>query len=182
MVRRVARLRREFPGSAPRLVELGMGRGRDLIFFSRAGYRVLGIDLDPIGIDRARRRAHRIGVPIRTRRADLRTVRLPAPVEVVYSSATLHLLPAALRRVRFAHFRAVTAPGGLHAVNAFTSSRPGTHPGGPRVAPDRFAPGELARYYADWEILETGSVRYAYPVGDSVVRQPADIVLARKPA
>ncbi len=165
----------------PYLVDLGAGRGRDMLYFARRGFRVLGIDIDPTGLDRARRRAFRFGVRIRTRVADLRTVRLDGPFEVVFSTSALNAIPPELRSRRFSHYRAVTSPGGIHAVNAFV--------GGPRdpPGPDReaeqssFAPGELASYYRGWEILSSERFALECRFGGPEHRHVWDMLVARSP-
>lgn len=140
----------------PSLIDLGMGRGRDLIFFAGHGFRALGVDLAASGLVKAEKRAARFNLPIRTRLADLRTFRFPRRFDVVYSSSTLNHLPPSIRRARFEHFKTSTVPGGLHAVNAFLL------PPGARALPDLdpglwpFRPGELLGHYRDWEVLEAG--------------------------
>ena len=181
LVRRVIGLKKTLGSRRPSLVDLGMGRGRDLIYFARHGFRVLGIDISPEGLERARRRASRFHIPIRTELGDLRTVRLKGMFEVVYSSCALNHLPATLRAGRFAHFKAVTVPGGIHAVSALVPQPSRRHP--PELEPGAslFRPGELRGYYADWEILESGESDFECRWGDVPHRHVVDDLIARKP-
>ena len=181
LVRRVGRFRRVLPRTRPILLDLGMGRGRDLLWFARSGLRVLGIDRDPEGIRKARQRAARLGVPIRTKRADFRTVELAERFDVVYSSCSLNYLAPELRRSRFSYFQHITVPGGIQAVNAFLS-RPG---GRARDRdPDEYAfrPGELRSYYREWEILESRRMSFPCTATGPPHRHTVDVVIARKPA
>jgi tellurite methyltransferase len=163
------------------LVDLGMGRGRDLIYFSRRGFRVLGIDIAPSGLVKARRRAARLKTRIQTQLGDIRTIRLTRKFRVVYSSTTLNHLPKKTRARRFAHFKAATLPGGINAVNAFV---PGPNH---EVPPDldsgvtMFRPGELARYYRNWDIIESGELKFDCSFGGSEHTHFVDVVIARKP-
>lgn len=181
LLARVMRLRRTLPRSPPRLLDLGMGRGRDLIYFARRGFRVHGIDLDPVAVERARRRAGRRGVPLSLAVADLRSVRFRGRFDVVFSSSALNFLPAGVRRARFACYRAVTWPGGLHAVNAFVT------PGGARPFPALgtgavgFRPGELRGYYRGWEIVEQGAEEFVPPAALGGGRARLEVVVARRP-
>jgi tellurite methyltransferase len=177
----IARLKRTLPHDPPSLVDLGMGRGRDIIFLAGRGFRVLGIELSELGIRRAERRAARFSIPIRTQRADLRTVRLTGRYDVVYSSTALNHLPRKIRARRLEHFRSVTAPGGIHAVNAFVRHpRVGTGPE-PGSNGTPFDSGELRRHYRDWEILEAEERPFDC-LGDGRPHQHSvDVVIARRP-
>lgn len=178
---RIFRLRRSLPRARPRLVDLGMGRGRDILYFARRGFKVLGIDSSRDAVRRAVRRAARLGVRIETRTQDLRTYPLRGPFEVVYSSCFLNNLPPATRRRRFADFRVATSPGGIHAVNAFLRNSP--HPTSAGETPDTspFRRGELRGYYQGWEILESGVVPFKCLGPGPVHRHTVDVVIARKP-
>jgi tellurite methyltransferase len=158
-----------------------MGRGRDVIYFARRGFRVSGVDLSPAGPAKANRRATRLRTRIHTEVADLRTYRLPGKFDVVFSSSALNHLPPAVRRRRFASFRAATSPGGIHAVNAFVPT-PGL-PALPDMEPDAypFRPGELRGYYRDWSILENREFGFDCPFGGFPHRHSMEVVVARSP-
>jgi len=182
LIARVRRLRRSLPHGTPSLIDLGMGRGRDILFLGRHGFRVFGVDIDPRRVEKAKRRSARIGVPIAARIGDLRRLRLPRRFDVVFSSTFLNHLPPDLRPMRLAEFRSWTVPGGLHVVNALRASA------GARTAPDLepgmtpFGRGELQRYYRSWEILDSGTVRTDCDFGGRPHRHVADFVVARRPS
>ncbi len=181
LIAAVGRFRRALPVRRPSLVDLGMGRGRDLIYFARRGYRTLGIDRNPVNLAKARRRAARIGVVLNARLADLRRYALPRRFDVVYSSASLQYVPPAERARRFAHWQRRTVPGGLHAVNAVVA-----HPGN-RPPPDMepggvpFRRGELRDYYTGWEILLADRFSLACAFGGRSHRHYFEELVARKP-
>jgi tellurite methyltransferase len=177
----VLRRKRDFHTTTPTLVDLGTGRGRDILYLVRKGFRVLGIDSSPARLRKAVRRAERMGVSIRTELGDLRTLRLKRRYNVVFSSSALNHIPPGLRVRRFAHFKAATAPGGIHAVNALVSgperkSAPDLEPG-----TSLFRPGELRSYYSNWPILEVRRFDLACAFGGPPHRHRWDIVIARKP-
>lgn len=181
LVRSVVRLKRTLGRRTPSLIDLGMGRGRDLIYFSRHGFRVLGLDISPTGLEKAKRRAARLETLIRTRLGDIRTYQLNSNFDVVYSSCTLNHLPPKLRARRFAHFKAATARGGIHAVNAFFP-KPSLPP-----APDQdpqetlYREGELRGYYGDWQILDSREFEFDCNFGGTPHRHALDVLIARKP-
>jgi tellurite methyltransferase len=178
---RIFRLKRTLGKGPLSLVDLGMGRGRDLIYFSRRGFRVLGIDIDRAGLLKARSRAARLRTPIRTQLGDIRTIRLSRKFNVVYSSTTLNHLPKNSRGRRIAHFKASTLAGGINAVNAFVSSP--DHEAGSDLDSGvmMFRPGELARYYGNWESIEARELGFDCKFGGSNHKHFVDEVIARKP-
>jgi len=182
LVRALVRLRSSLGRRTPSLIDLGMGRGRDLIYLARCGFRVFGVDIAPGGLQKAQRRAARLRVRVRTQLGDLRTYRLEGPFDVVFSSSSLNHLPPKLRRRRFAHFKAATSPGGLHAMNAFLPApdrRPVVD-----LEPDStpFRPGELRGYYSDWQILDSRRFEFECDFGTDRHHHALDVVIARKPA
>lgn len=177
----VFRYRRSLGSKRPYLVDLGMGRGRDAIYFARRGFRVLGLDVDPEALDRGRRRAARLGARITAREADLQTVRLTGPFDVVYSSTSLNYLPRGSRDRRFAHFQAVTRPGGIHAVNAFLPGSRGRSVVDMDPASVPFEPGELLGHYRNWEILEHGEQRLDCRFLSPTHRHAVEYLVARRP-
>ncbi len=182
LIGRIFRLRRTLGRDAPSLVDLGMGRGRDAIYFARRGFRVLGVDRDPVGIERARRRAARLKTRLRTRLADLRTVVFAETFDVVYSNCALNGLPPTTRRRQFARFRADTASGGIHAVNVFVAGRPAREPGDTDPNDRPFRPGELRMYYRGWEILESRAVIFGCSSTGVPHRHALELIVARRPS
>lgn len=181
LARDVVRLARSLPRAPRTLVDLGCGEGRDSIYFARRGYRVLGVDISSVGIRKAEQRASRLGVDVRFQVRDIRTYRLGHRVDVVFCSGALNNLPRRIRATRFEHFKANTAPGGIHAMNADVPK-----PYIPPYSMNRFATpfrsGELLGYYGDWEILDSGHGEFVSHAGGVPHRKAMDVVIARKPA
>jgi tellurite methyltransferase len=181
LIRRLMPLRQTFGPRVPSLVDLGCGRGRDIIYLARQGFRVLGVDSSPLGLRRAERRAARYDIPLRTRRGDLRTIRLGRTVDVVFSSSALNALPPGQRPRRFAHFRRATRRGGLHVVNVFREL-PCTHLSIDEQSPAMpFGKGELRRYYRAWSVLESTEMEIQCGAEGAPHRHRYDLLVARRP-
>jgi SAM-dependent methyltransferase len=181
LVRSVVRLKRSLGARTPSLIDLGMGRGRDLIYLGRRGFRVLGVDLASAALDQAQRRAQRLGTTIRTQRADLRTYRLRGTYNVVFSSSALNHLPPRIRRGRFEQFKGATRSRGIHAINAFVPNIPRARTPDMDAGAMPFRSGELAGYYDDWSILDSRRFELRCGFGGVSHRHAWDVVIARKP-
>jgi len=136
-----------------KLIDLGCGEGRDAVHFARHGFDVVGLDVSEPGLEKARRYAAEAGVDVRTVHADILTHELDETYDVVFSTGTLHYLPAEIREERFGLFKRATAPNGLHAVTVFVEKPfiPAAPDAEPTAHP--FRSGELFGYYWDWEIV-----------------------------
>ena len=181
LVRRLVQLRASFGTAHPRLLELGTGRGRDLIFLARNGFRVTGIDVSSAALERARRRAARLGVPMRLRLADFCTGRLGDRFDVVYSSCALGHVPPELRARRFREFKASTVPGGIHVVGVLSARSRRRHQDELSSGDSPYARDELRGYYSGWEILEAGERPFACRLGPRPHQHVVQTVIARRP-
>ncbi len=65
--------------------ELGCGTARTAIEFARKGLRVYGVDLSPTMLKTARKKIRRAGLRVKLIQADMRSFRLPEPVDLISS-------------------------------------------------------------------------------------------------
>lgn len=94
--------------------ELGCGTGTASIDFARRGLKVYALDLSAAMCRVTREKVRKSGLKVQVRRADMRTFRLPEPVDLITSQwGVINHLPnrAALRQVARAVSRALR-PGG----------------------------------------------------------------------
>jgi tellurite methyltransferase len=180
---RLARKLLELAGDvkAKRVVDLGCGEGKELIFFARHGMNVTGIDLSAAGLEKANRWAWEKGFSIETVHADIREFRLPHDVDFLYSSGTLQYLQPSIRSETFRHYKKRTCPGGIHAFNVFVE-KPWIS-----TAPDWqeneffYHSGELLGYYRDWRILHVEEFEFDCMSSGVPHRHAVQVMIARKP-
>jgi SAM-dependent methyltransferase len=106
-------LRSILPG-VKSVCELGCGSGTAAIDFARRGLKVYAVDLSPEMCRVTRGKVRETGLPVRVWRADMRTFRLPEPVDLVCSQwGVINHLPnrSQLAQVARAVARALR-PGG----------------------------------------------------------------------
>ena len=85
----------------PKLLDLGCGEGRDVVYFAQHGFEVTGLDLSLVGLEKAQRYAEEVGVQIETIHADIADYELEDIYDAVFSTGTLHYLPPDRRERRF---------------------------------------------------------------------------------
>lgn len=138
LVAEVANLR---PGRA---LDLACGEGRNAVWLAQQGWRAVGVDFSPVGIDKARRLAEQRGVADRIEWAvDDATTHVPEPagfdlVAILY----LHLPRAAFARVLDGASRAV-APGGTLLVVGHADTNLTEGHGGPQDPDVLYGPDDL---------------------------------------
>jgi ubiquinone/menaquinone biosynthesis C-methylase UbiE len=107
-----------------RLLDVGCGAGREAVGFARAGLSVVGIDVAPAMIDRARERAQAAGLAIEFVVGEPLTWPAPgAPFDAIYFSPGIYShIPGRARRVRtLARLRGLLARGGLIVLGPILS-------------------------------------------------------------
>jgi ubiquinone/menaquinone biosynthesis C-methylase UbiE len=104
------------------VIELAVGTGRIAIpIVERTQKRVIGIDLSPAMLERAREHAANVGVELELREADMRELDFEAASDLVTCPyrALLHLPTWSDRRRVFERVARALRPGGRFAWNAF---------------------------------------------------------------
>jgi tellurite methyltransferase len=145
-------LKRKPPDRPVRLLVIGCGEGRNAVFFARNGYHVTAFDLSEKGLEKSKRLAESLSVPMEVFRADVNEFRLDEEYDVLFSTGVLHYVPAELRSELFENYKRFTRPDGLHAFSVLVKK-----PFIPK-APDsestaqRWISGELFTHYHDWLI------------------------------
>jgi ubiquinone/menaquinone biosynthesis C-methylase UbiE len=112
-------LLRRYLAPGRRLLDVGCGAGREAIGFARAGLQVVGLDIAPAMVARARDGARAAGVTVEFVVGEpLTWTAAGAPFDAIYFSPGIYShIPGRGRRVQtMARLRALLAPGGLIAV------------------------------------------------------------------
>ncbi len=130
-------------GTVPpgRALEVGCGTGTNAVWLAEQGFDVLGVDLSPLAIQKARARAAAAGRPCRLEVVDFLSGDPPAgPFDFVFDRGCFHVFDDAERRARFAgRVAALLAPAGLWL------SLVGSTEGAPRdVGPPRRSVRDIA--------------------------------------
>ena len=104
------------------VVELAVGTGRVAIPVAQAiGRRLIGIDVSPAMLEKAREAVNAAGVDVELREGDMRELELDEPAALIYSPfrSLLHLPTWHDRRRAFERVAASLEPGGRFAWNVF---------------------------------------------------------------
>lgn len=159
-----------------RLLDLGCGEGRDLIFFAHLGFRVEGADGSPTAVQRARAAIQEAGVDVKVIEADIADYPWDGNYDLIVANNSVQFVgPEAPRLLEI--IRGRTKPGGFNAIGMFTKEETDWRRESETYCLES---RELRFLYRDWTLLE---------YGESVVFSPRRAhylsfanLIARRPA
>jgi SAM-dependent methyltransferase len=121
-----------------RALELGCGTGTNAVWLAQQGFEVVGVDLSPLAIEKARQRALGEGVSVQFVAADLfDPPALAEPFPFVFDRGCYHVLRKIDSKRFFDTVQRVTSPGSLMLVLAGNAKEP-MDPGPPVVSEQEF--------------------------------------------
>ena len=154
-------------------LDLAMGDGRNAIYLATRGYDVDGVDRDPKRVSNARTAARRLGAPIRAIVGDVEDGTYILPIEAYDLIVVVNFL----HRPLFRDIRDGLRPGGAVVYQTYTREQ--AQYGKPSCPDYLLDPGELAKVFADWEILKERE--FTGPRRGSGEPSAIASIIARKP-
>jgi tellurite methyltransferase len=159
-----------------RVLDLACGLGNLSLAAARAGHEVIAVDASPTAIDHVSAVARAESLPLTAVRADLERYEIPGTFDTVAAIGILMFFPRDVALALLERVQRAVRPGGCAAVTVLVEGTTFLLP----FDPERhhlFAPGEIERAFADWEMLVSRSGEGPSP--DGTVRRFTTVV-ARK--
>lgn len=115
-----------------RILDIGCGTGENAIFLTQNGFSVVGIDLVPSAIEKAKQKAEKLGVEIDFSIGDALQLRyMPDEFDSVIDSGVFHVFDDQSRRVYIDQIAKVLRKDGGYFMLCFSENEPKDW-GGPR--------------------------------------------------
>ena len=154
------------------MLDAGCGSGEHALLAAARGADVVGVDVSPRAIDRARRKAGERGIAVRFEVADaLRLGELGLTFDTVIDSGLFHVFDDADRARYVTSLASVLEPGGTCYLMCFSDRQPGT------MGPRRVSQEELRAAFSDgWAV--TSIVAEAFEVNPGLGTPTAQAWLA----
>ena len=126
-----------------RILDLGTGPATHAMNLAKRGFEVVGTDISPSAIKKAKAAAKVAGLTIEFRVDDILTSKLPGNfVDVIMDRGVFHVLPPEKRSVYVDTVHRILRPRGWLLLKCFSDKEPGT------FGPYRIAASELRGYFA----------------------------------
>ena len=132
-----------------RILDLGTGPATHALNLAKRGFEVVGTDISPSAIRKARAAAKAAGLTIEFRVDDILTSKLPRDfVDVIMDRGVFHVLPPEKRSAYVDTVHRILRPRGWLFLKCFSDKEPGTY------GPYRIAAKALRGYFEEkFEIL-----------------------------
>jgi 2-polyprenyl-3-methyl-5-hydroxy-6-metoxy-1,4-benzoquinol methylase len=168
--------------SGQRVLDIACGEGRNSVWLARQGCDVVGIDISPLALKKARRLAENGNVRVQFREADVREWEWsPAAFDAVVCIFIQFAAPAERQRL-FEGFKATLRPGGVLVLQGYTPKQVEYKTGGPPDAAHMYTREMLELAFAELEILHLREHEDTLAEGTKHVGRSALIdLVARKP-
>ena len=127
-------------------LDIAMGTGRNALYLASLGFRVTGVDVSAVAVDKCREKAERLGLPIEALVADLE--RSPLPSNEYDLIVNFYYLQRSLT----AQIVAALRTGGVLVFESFTIDQL-QFGWGPKSPDHLLRPGELREMFAEMEPL-----------------------------
>jgi SAM-dependent methyltransferase len=130
-----------------RAIELGCGTGASAAWLARQGFDVTAVDVSPLAIDRARRRAEQAGVSVRFLMADVLQppADLGGPFDFFFDRGCYHVVRREDVAAYLRTLERLTRPGNVGLVLAGNAREP--HEPGPPVVSEEEVRAELGSLF-----------------------------------
>lgn len=177
-------LQREAQRLAPRsrVLDLACGEGRNAIWLAGQGHDVLGIDISPLALAKARQFAAASGVQVEFREADVREWAWEKGTFDAIACIFIQFAAPGERTRLFEGFATALKPGGLLLLQGYTPKQLEYRTGGPGDVSHLYTPGMLHEAFGAWDILRLEAHEAVLEEGTKHVGRSALIdLVARRP-
>jgi cyclopropane fatty-acyl-phospholipid synthase-like methyltransferase len=166
-----------------RVLDIACGEGRNSVWLAQRGCRVLGIDVSPLALKKARRLADDNGVEAEFRQADVRQWPWHADELDAVVSIFIQFAAPGERAGLFEAIQRALKPGGVLVLQGYTPKQLEYKTGGPPQAAHMYTEGMLREAFAGMELLHLREHEDTLAEGTKHVGRSAPIdLVARKPA
>ena len=165
-----------------RVLDIACGEGRNSVWLAQRGCRVLGIDISPLALKKARGLADDNKVEVEFQQADVRQWRWhPGELDAVVSIFIQFAAPAE-RASLFEGIQRALKPGGVLVLQGYTPRQLEYKTGGPPDAAHMYTESMLRQAFAGMELMHLREHEDTLAEGTKHVGRSALIdLVARKP-
>lgn len=166
-----------------RVLDVATGEGRNAVWLARQGCEVLGIDISPIAIAKARTLAAQQGVEVGFEVADVRQWRWPPETFDAVVTIFIQFAAPAERAAVFQGMTCALRPGGILILQGYTPKQVEYKTGGPPRIEHMYTEALLREFFAGLQIVHLREHEDVLCEGTKHVGRSALIdLVARKPA
>ncbi len=160
------------------LLDIACREGQNLLFFARNGYKVSGVEISEVAINKAHSLMESCGMSARIYKSSIEDYVPDHSYDICFCDEVLHLVKADRRQEVIKQLKHHTKPGGLHIISAPVAKPYIKEPKSRGVYP--LLSGELFTLYHDWKLLEVCETE-AIIINNNPYPRVYNIVVAQRP-
>ena len=166
-----------------KVLDIACGEGRNSVWLAGRGCEVLGVDISPLALEKARRLAAERGVPVTFLEGDIRHWQWQPEIFDAVVCLFIQFAAPEDRGRLFEGFQTTLKPGGVLLLQGYTPKQVEYKTGGPPQAEHMYTEPMLRAAFADTEILHLREHEDVLHEGTKHVGRSAliDLVARRKP-
>jgi cyclopropane fatty-acyl-phospholipid synthase-like methyltransferase len=165
-----------------RVLDIACGEGRNSIWLARRGCDVLGIDVSPLALEKARSLAESAGVNAAFRHADVRDWQWATAAFDAVVCIFIQFAAPSERSGLFDGIKTALTPGGVLVLQGYTPKQVEYKTGGPPDVAHMYTREMLERTFAEFQLLHLREHEEVLAEGTKHVGRSALIdLVARKP-
>lgn len=168
------------PAKGVRVLDIGCGEGKDMVWLAKQGYEVVGFDITENGIRKTKMLAESEGVEVDAYVADINSFEISGTFDIIYSTGTVQYLEDDCIDGFFEKVKSMTRKGGINWFNVFVDK-----PFIP-LPPDwddyekMWPTGKIFTYYPDWKFERIDETVFDCNSSGVPHQHCMDYVVARK--
>ncbi|MEW5896504.1 MAG: methyltransferase domain-containing protein [Nanoarchaeota archaeon] len=132
--------------SGKKILDLGVGEGRDALYLAKNGFEVTGVDTSKIALNKIKCKN------IFLVQSNIEQFKYPFQYNAIFCLNTLHFLRKEKINQVISSMKNNTLPNGINVIKVFTIKDPSYNKKNSIVI-SHFQENELKNYYTDWKIV-----------------------------
>ncbi len=134
-----------------KILDLGVGEGRDALFLAKRGFTVTGVDISAVALGVLKQKAHQQRVKLRLKHSLIEDFSYPEKQDAIYSLNALHFIKRKDIKKVISTMKENTSENGVNVIKVFTVKDPSYPQKKNKIT--YFKENELKSFYTNWKIV-----------------------------
>lgn len=168
------------PNKNIKVLDIGCGEGKDMVYLAKQGYDVYGFDVTKNGINKTLRMAKENNVEVNAFVADINNFDIKEKFDIIYSTGTIQYLDDDKIDAFFKKVKDMTNVNGINWFNVFVDKAFIPLPPDWDINEKLWQTGQLFTYYPDWKFERIEEKIFDCNSSGILHKHCMDVLVARK--
>ena len=168
------------PNKNIKVLDIGCGEGKDMVYMAKQGYDVYGFDITENGIAKTKRMAKENNVEVHAFIGDVNDFEINEKFDIIYSTGTIQYLDDDKIDTFFKKVKDMTNINGINWFNVFVDKPFIPLPPDWDIGEKMWQTGKLFSYYPDWKFERIDETIFDCNSSGVPHKHCMDVLVARK--